>query len=117
MIHCVGVPILLSLFPGATLGLPEGIVKGELFHQVAATIATVLALSAFSRGYREHHSLWVIVLGVLGCALLFIATLGILHETGWTVVGSTLLIAAHLDNYRKIKSCARHPRGHHHSHF
>lgn len=108
MIHCVGVPILLAAFPGMTFGLPLKAVKDETFHQVVAVIAAALALSAFSKGYREHRSRRVIGMGVLGCALLFIATTGIEHETGWTLLGSTLLIAAHIDNFRKVKSCSLH---------
>ncbi|MFL5813095.1 MAG: MerC domain-containing protein [Bdellovibrionia bacterium] len=116
MIHCVGVPLILAAFPGLASALPLGAIKDEAFHQIVAVIAAVLALSAFSKGYRQHHSRRVIVLGILGCALLFIAASGIEHETAWTVVGSVLLISAHLDNYRKVHAHT-HVHGHaHHGH-
>jgi len=114
MIHCIGLPLILAAFPGMTFGLPVKAIQDESFHQIVAVIAAILALSAFSKGYREHRSARVIVLGVLGCALLFFATTSARYETGWTVFGSTLLIAAHLDNYRKVKFCSRH--GVRHSH-
>lgn len=109
MIHCVGVPLILAAFPGIASSLPLGNMKDELFHQVVAVIAAVLAYQAFSKGYREHRSKRVILLGAVGCVLLFVAATGIPYETGITLLGSVLLISAHLDNYRKL-----HPHGHSH---
>jgi hypothetical protein len=109
------VPLILAAFPGLAsdlhLGLSLGKMKDESFHQVVALIAAVLAYQAFSKGYREHKSKRVIALGFFGCVLLFVAATGIPYETAITVVGSVLLIAAHLDNYRKL-----HPHGHSHEH-
>lgn len=115
MIHCVGVPLILAAFPGLASSLPLGKLKDETFHQVVAVIAAVLAYQAFSKGYREHRSKRVILLGFAGCVLLFVAATGIPYETGLTVLGSVLLISAHLDNYRKLHS-HEHSHGHSHGH-
>jgi hypothetical protein len=119
VIHCVGLPILLAAFPGMTSALPFMAGKDETFHQVVAVIATILAMSAFSKGYREHRLLRVILLGVVGCALLIIASTGIEHETVWTVTGSVLLVAAHFVNYQKMHARSHatvQEHGHSHCH-
>jgi hypothetical protein len=73
-------------------------------------------MSAFSKGYKEHRLRRVIFLGIVGCALLIIASLGLEHETAWTVIGSVLLVAAHFVNYRKMHARSHaHVREHGHS--
>lgn len=104
--HCLAGPFVLALFPTLNF-LPEH----GVFHWLIALPILLVGMVAFYRGYILHHRLPVVMLAILG----FSVILGALffssednwfwilsYESGFMVLGSILLIAAHWLN---IRSC------------
>jgi hypothetical protein len=98
LLHCLVAPLLIAAVPALGLGFlaVDGI---HVAFAVAVLLAAVLALIP---GYRQHHKLSVLVLGAAGVLLVAMATAlpaGV-PETAVTVLGSSMLIAAHVTNLR-----------------
>ena len=99
--HCLFLPFLLGVFPamGTTL------FGEELFHEALLWMVIPLSLVALTLGCREHKDLMVSLLGLAGVAtLVFTAMFGhnVLGEAGEriaTLIGATVIAAAHLRNY------------------
>jgi len=105
LVHCLALPVLLLLLPGA-LGL---FAESEAFHYAALALVVPAALAAFWLGYRRHGAAGPAALGAAGVTCLVGA---LLHspiedlETVLTVTGSLLLIAGHAINWRlRIRAC------------
>ena len=105
-LHCLMVPLLLALFPSATLsGLED-----ERIH--LGLLALIIPVSVFSLtlGCRLHRSLRVVALGVAGvCILVFSAFLahdigGESLETAGTVLGSSIVALSHALNFKLCRS-------------
>ena len=105
-LHCLMVPLLLALFPSATLsGLED-----ERIH--LGLLALIIPVSVFSLtlGCRLHRSLRVVALGVAGvCTLVFSAFLahdigGDSLETAGTVLGSSIVALSHALNFKLCRS-------------
>ena len=105
-LHCLMVPLLLALFPSATLsGLED-----ERIH--LGLLALIIPVSVFSLtlGCRLHRSLRVVALGVAGvCILVFSAFLahdigGDSLETAGTVLGSSIVALSHALNFKLCRS-------------
>ncbi len=99
LMHCVALPLLLLLLPGF-LGL---FAQSEAFHYAALVLVVPAALAAFGLGYRRHRKLLPPLLGVIGVACLVAALLPGQAEGGetlFTVVGSLMLVAGHMMNWR-----------------
>lgn len=97
--HCLLLPLLLALLPALSslLAVPEAV------HLAAFGFAVPASGLAMARGYRLHGILQPAAVGAAGLAALGLGTLGgfdWLAETGLTVAGSLLLMAAHLRNWR-----------------
>lgn len=61
------------------------------------------ALAAFSLGYKRHHALLPVLLGIAGVGCLTVALLPNMAESSelWlTVAGSLLLVTGHILNWR-----------------
>jgi apolipoprotein N-acyltransferase len=106
LFHCLGIPLLLSVFP--LLGIPR---QEEVFHQYMMVIVTMPALFALIPGFIAHRRTQVLILGVVGL-FLFIASVmwigpryGQTAETLFSVIGSTHLLAAHFKNRTFCRSC------------
>src|SRR4051794_298429 len=67
VIHCVGLPLVLTVFPN----LGFAFFQSESFHLVAAILAGAIALSCFQKGYRQHPDRRLMLGGGLGAVLLF----------------------------------------------
>ncbi len=92
-------PLAIALFPamGELIGLPEEL---HLLLFFAAIPISALAIVA---GYRRHGAVLPGVVAMIGLALIGVgATAGFaaLIEPSVTVIGSVLLAAAHLRNWR-----------------
>lgn len=99
LVHCLALPLLLLILPGV-IGL---FARSEAFHYAALGLVLPSALAAFWLGYRRHHALGPVALGVAGVGCLVAALLpgrseGV--EMWLTTVGSLMLIAGHLINWR-----------------
>ena len=97
--HCLLLPLVLALLPAfsSALAVPEAV------HLAAFGFAVPASGWAMLRGYRSHGLVHPLLLGSAGLGALglgALAGLPWLVETGCTVAGSLLLIAAHLRNWR-----------------
>ena len=97
--HCLFLPVLLALLPA----LASWLTVPEEVHLAAFCFAVPASGWAILRGYRRHGILQPAIIAGLGLASLGIGLLGRsqwMVETGFTVGGSLLLTAAHLQNWR-----------------
>jgi hypothetical protein len=106
LVHCLAAPLLVAAVPALGLGFLalDGI---HVAFAIAVLLAAVIALIP---GYRQHRHVSVIALGAAGVLAVAAGTTlpaGV-PETTVTVIGSCLLIAAHVTNLR-------HSRPHVHS--
>ena len=97
LVHCLAGTLLLTMFAAS------GAFLGHDVHLVGLMVALPLAAVALWRGIAVHHRIGVGVLGATGIALMA-ASLLVGHggglEIGLSVVGVSLLGAAHLWNLR-----------------
>jgi len=105
LVHCLALPVLLLLLPGA-LGL---FARSEAFHYAALALVMPAALAAFWLGHRRHRAVAPAALGAAGAACLAGA---LWHapaenvETLLTVTGSLLLVTGHAINWRlRSRAC------------
>lgn len=99
LVHCLLLPVLLALLPALSslLAVPEEAHLAALCFAVPATAFAML------RGWRLHGIAQPLLVGAAGLAALVIGALAGLEwlaETGFTVAGSLLVMAAHLHNWR-----------------
>lgn len=104
ILHCVATPMLV-------VGLPTLELLERPAHAAFAGAILCIGLLAFIPGYRQHRRWPVVLLGLVGFSLLSAGVLlpeGIMGEgteTGLTVLGGTLLVAAHLRNAYLCRFC------------
>jgi hypothetical protein len=106
LVHCLALPVALLLMPG----LGSLVVGTESpFHWVLLGLALPVSGYALWHGYRHHGRRLVLVLGMLGLALMFVAVSHVVSarlETSLTVVGVLMLLCAHLSNIRQMHRCS-----------
>jgi hypothetical protein len=98
LIHCLGLPLLLTVVPWAVPSL----LQNESFHLWAVAAALPLSLVGIGLGFRQHRSAALVVLAAVGLgALLFGALLaeGERSEVLVTLFGATALLVAHSRNW------------------
>ncbi|MEW5740634.1 MAG: MerC domain-containing protein [Myxococcota bacterium] len=94
-VHCVATPFLLGLIPAAA-----SVLGGA--HPVLLVVVIGVAVWAFIPGYRCHRAKHVIGLALGGISFLSLGAL-VFHDnlaldTGVSLVGATLMMAAHWRN-------------------
>lgn len=107
MIHCISTPLLIGYL--STIGL--GFFAHEIFHQIFAVILLTVAILAFLPGYRAHKRKDIVLAAGVGVTLLIVG--GFLHieslpsfaEHILTIIGSILLVGAHIFNRRCQGTC------------
>ncbi|RYZ66484.1 MAG: MerC domain-containing protein [Proteobacteria bacterium] len=87
-----------------------GLCYHEMFHEILLGILPLLAVLAFIPGYRQHRKLAVFYWALPGIIALALGVL-LTHETpvfatAVTVLGSVLLVRAHLLNRKECACCA-----------
>lgn len=105
LVHCVLTPIILVSLP-----LADAFIGDEWFHRIMLAIILPIASFAFFSGVRQHGDRRVLGLGLLGLGLIATGTFvaeGFLTETLPTIVGSLLLVSAHLMNRRLCLNVCR----------
>lgn len=103
LVHCLALPIAISLLPAAThlLDVPEEV------HALLFLVAAPISAYAIAAGYRKHGFLLPALIAAAALGLIGLGAFGglsVLLETGVSVVGSLLLVAAHVVNLRASTS-------------
>ena len=105
-IHCLFTPALLIMISGV---LPLSI-DNELIHFFVLMAAIPVSFVALALGQRNHKTATIFVLGVFGLTVLSAAwflgeaNLGEYGEKALTVLGSILVVYAHIRNYRRCRA-------------
>lgn len=102
LVHCIATPLVVMLVP-ALAGFLGG------WHPVLLVAVVAAAAWAFVPGYRYHHSKLVLGLAAAGVAALAVAVT-VFHEsfaveTGVTMAGAGLMLAAHWKNRQLSQRC------------
>jgi len=106
LLHCLGTPLLLSLFLMLGLGPQD-----EAFHRYMVVLVTLPVLLALVPGFFAHRRWQVLALGGFGlvcfsAVLLIGPRYGEIAETVLAVIGGAHLFAAHFKNRSFCQSCA-----------
>lgn len=105
--HCLLVPFAVALSPAlsAVLDIPES------FHLWVVVLAIPMSSIALLFGYRIHHFPGPVFKGLVGLVLLGAGVLYASSETmevSLTVIGSILLVVAHVRNWTLRHGVADH---------
>ncbi len=101
LIHCLATPILLILFPASMFTN----IHFEITHQIFAVLVTSSILLAVYPTCKEHGHYDIIGLALIGitltlCAVFFHDYVSKTVSHGTTVIGSIILITAHIKNMK-----------------
>ena len=101
-LHCLFVPSFFILSTGFLAISLDSV----LVHQLLLIFVVPVSLYALISGYRNHKITWVLLSGVSGLILLFLAVflgpniLGEFYEKALTLMGSTIVAFSHFKNYQ-----------------
>ena len=117
LLHCLALPVLLTIAPITQTGLLDE----QTFHLVLLWFILPVSLIALGIGCRQHKDLPILLLGGTGLSLLLFAGLvghSILTPTaerGVTIVAGLILAAAHLRNFKicRATNCDHEDSTHH----
>jgi hypothetical protein len=105
-IHCALLPLFLSSLP--LFGI--NIINNDFFEAGMIILAFLIGSYSLYHGYRKHHhSFLPLVLFLTGFVFLVVKEFVIDYETWLLIPAVTLIISAHLVNYR---SCQVHSHAH-----
>jgi len=102
IMHCLLFPSLLILF-SSFLSL---FINGELVHYLLLILVAPVSIFALSMGLKNHKNFLIFLTGLIGLSNLIFALFipvsffGLSGEVLFTIIGSTLITAAHYSNYR-----------------
>lgn len=109
LIHCIALPVILAALPAMATMVPIP----ATFHIIALAFAVPATGGALYIGYRHHRLATPLLAGSAGIALL---ALGVLRwgetplEAPLTILGSLLIAAAHVANWRLRRAIHAHLR-------
>jgi hypothetical protein len=107
LVHCIALPVIVAALPVLASVMPIP----ETFHVLALAFAVPATGGALYVGYRRHRLAAPLLVGGAGILLL---ALGVLHwgetplETPVTILGSLLIAAAHVTNWRMRRATHLH---------
>jgi MerC mercury resistance protein len=112
IVHCLALPIVVTVLPIAALSLGDN----QHFHGLMLWVVVPTSLVGLLLGYRLHQRAGLVALGALGMAVL--AAAATYGHAGWplvlevavSVAGSLMLGAAHWLNFREVRRRHRHGR-------
>jgi MerC mercury resistance protein len=109
LIHCLATPILLIALPSLSFLVAEHDHEHIMLHEVLLAVLPLIAILAFIPGYRMHRKLEIFYWSLPGIAALAVGVL-LSHDrpllaTAITILGSALLVRAHLLNRRECACC------------
>jgi hypothetical protein len=109
LIHCLCLPLLAVALPF----LGSFVTDNPAIHYGFAMFAVPIGMIAFIPGYRQHHKLGILALGLLGLSLLVSALIWGEHwEHQLTILGGLCLVTAHVYNYKSLNRCQCSCSGH-----
>lgn len=97
--HCAALPLVIAALPALATVMPVP----ETVHLAALALAVPTTLFALVSGYRLHGRALPVVAGVAGLALLALGAIAwgrTAAEAPVTIVGSLVIAAAHIGNWR-----------------
>ena len=100
-LHCLLFPLVILLYPNFISVLPND----ETFHFFILFVIIPVSFFALYRGAKIHKNSSIIIFGMFGISTLVIALIlghdiiGELGEKMFTLIGSLLVIVAHVKNY------------------
>jgi len=104
-VHCVSTPLIITMAPALA-----SVFGGA--HPVLLVLVIGVALWSFVPGYRCHHSRLVLGLAVGGITLLSVAAFvvegDLVLETAVSLVGASLMMAAHWQNRKLLREAHAH---------
>ena len=117
LLHCLTLPVMLTIAPMTQTGLLDE----QTFHLVLLWFILPVSLIALGIGCRQHKDLLILLLGGTGLSLLLFAGLvghSVLTPTterGVTIVAGLILAAAHLRNFKicRATNCDHEDSIHH----
>lgn len=102
MVHCLALPVLVTLFP-----IVQGsLLEEQYFHLIMLGLILPTSLIALAVGCRKHKDPVTMALGAAGLVTLTVTALigheifGVLGERIVTSFGGLILATAHIRNYR-----------------
>lgn len=105
MIHCLILPLFLTIFPLVSVAF----LADDRFHRGLLLFILPTAVLALYSGCRRHRKHGILLLGVAGMGVLMLtaylgqAALGTVMEKAATVSGGVMLVLAHLTNFRECR--------------
>ena len=95
ILHCLALPLVASIIPSMTMFLEQ-----EWVHKLLLLLLVPVAMVAFVNGKKTHHNNFPIAIGGSGILFLICAIMfeGMALEKVLTVIGSCLLVGAHVYN-------------------
>ena len=102
MLHCLALPLLLTISPILNVTL----LSETVFHVLLLVFILPTSVIAFTIGCRSHKDKITLVLGALGLSILTITAffghqlVGLTGERILTSFGGLILASAHIQNYR-----------------
>ena len=117
LLHCLALPVLLTIAPITQTGLLDE----QTFHLALLWFILPVSLIALGIGCRQHKDLLILLLGGTGLSLLLFAGLvghSVLTPTaerGVIIVAGLILAAAHLRNFKicRATNCDHEDSTHH----
>ena len=113
MVHCLVLPMLVTLFPIAQGSLLDE----QYFHLIMIVLILPTSLVALTVGCSKHKDPTTLILGTVGLLTLTVTAIfghqlfGFLGERIATTIGGVILASAHIQNYQ----CCRKVNCHHDS--
>lgn len=100
--HCLVLPLMMAVLPA--LHQFHSLHSSTGFHYSMAALILPVAFYAFRRGHRVHKKMYLVALGALGVTLLLVGvastSFGWEIETPVSLVGSAILVFAHIRNWQ-----------------
>lgn len=110
VVHCLAVPLIVTVLPLAAIGL-----GGEShFHELMLWLVVPISMIGLGMGYREHASLRIVAAGLIG--LTIVSAAAVLGHGAWPIsvevlvslIGSALLAGAHWVNFVVVRKVHVH---------
>jgi len=105
LVHCLALPILLTLIPMTQLGWLDE----QLFHDLLLTVILPTSVIALCLGCHRHRQWKILGVGFVGLGILAVlslvphALIAPLVERLLTIFAGGLLVFAHIANFRRCR--------------
>ena len=102
MLHCLILPMMVTLFPI----IQSSLLEEKYFHLIMLVFILPTSLIALSLGCRRHKDQITVALGTIGLVILSVTAVwghslfGFTGERIVTTIGGLILASAHIQNYR-----------------